>query len=57
MTDLKPCPFCGEKAVRLSVVKGVFTCIQCHECRIMLHSQDSSKTEAVVEAWNKRVKE
>lgn len=55
MTDMKPCPFCGNDA--LSIDSSYFrdTLIYCCECD-MYFTLDSFKAtrEEVIEAWNIR---
>lgn len=60
-TELKPCPFCGEKAV-LHVDGGV--CVVCTECEIRTVTLIDGRVQGklcgsainrVIEIWNRRV--
>ena len=57
MIELKPCPFCGEKA-RLLVSNGVrVLCTKCGATtRILVDSEriETSAVEDVIKAWNRR---
>jgi restriction alleviation protein, Lar family len=56
MTELKPCPFCGQ-SVRLDVVYNYFhdTVIYCDECDMVFTLDDCNATsEQIAEAWNRR---
>ena len=57
LIELKPCPFCGEKA-RLLVRNGVrVLCTKCGATtRIMVDSEriGTSAVEDVIKAWNRR---
>lgn len=60
MTELKPCPFCGETDIRIIVVeKGVKSEIHCMGigCGFHRHSYDTDKNAArrLAAAWNRRV--
>lgn len=58
MFELKPCPFCGDKA-RLFVNGGVrVLCSKCYASTKILTDEleySSNAVEAVIEAWNRRV--
>lgn len=61
MEELKPCPFCGGKAV-LHVDGGAFVVCQQCECRTMalrdgqtMGKYTSGAVERVIKKWNKRV--
>lgn len=52
MTDLKPCPFCGEKeAIRLTSW-GLWRC-WCVKC--LAKGADELYKKDAIEAWNRRV--
>lgn len=57
MIELKPCPFCGEKA-RLFVSNGVrVLCNKCNASSENMADSECYKTSAVekvIEAWNRR---
>lgn len=66
MTDLKPCPFCGEKVYIEKTIEGVnVDCspsyewvIFCWECDFKLEGFNCIKTREAIEAmWNRRVNE
>jgi len=48
-TELKPCPFCGGKAVMYG---QVFYYIVCKSCGVETHGSHSEQSAA--EAWNRR---
>ena len=51
MTDLKPCPFCGEKIIGLHGV-GYAIFVQCPFCGATFPMFDT--VEEAIEAWNRR---
>ena len=54
MTDLKPCPFCGGKAMSQRWYYGediLGHIVSCEKCKIMI-TEDSEKE--AVETWNRR---
>ena len=64
MTELKPCPFCGGKAilVALSVCSGYIACIaECHFesakfwDNMLEHEEEKKWFKKAIEAWNRRV--
>ena len=61
MTELKPCPFCGGKAMLDHSISGLNTTsfIRCNGCyvstkRFVISTRASSDMEAI-EAWNRRI--
>lgn len=58
--ELKPCPFCGGKAIK-QVNSGV--CVKCVDCGISTitlidmpsHKSNKGAIERVIEMWNRRV--
>ncbi len=55
MTDLKPCPFCGGKAV--VEPEGFIVCgywVKCSKCGIEQNTPYEMADEAIA-AWNRRV--
>lgn len=61
MSELKPCPFCGGKAV-LYVDEGVH--VECIKCEASSKTRRDlpvytglvgSAVESVIEAWNRRI--
>ena len=61
MAELKPCPFCGGKAIELVNLTGDFYCI-CEQCKATtkmfgLHVTNDSienAKEKATNAWNRR---
>lgn len=54
MTELKPCPFCGGKAEKMTSSDG-FTSIGCLNCNPLFGIMVQRSTEAeAIEAWNTR---
>lgn len=54
MTELKPCPFCGGEADKLTSSDG-FTSIGCLRCNPVFGVMVQAPTEAqAAEAWNTR---
>ncbi len=53
MYELKPCPFCGEKAeiIPLAGIRAKY--IQCKNCGISSEVSDNDKT--LIELWNRRI--
>jgi len=55
--SLKPCPFCGEKEIKIYKQEGNHFAY-CTSCRASTESfRESEKEETVRNAWNKRIKE
>lgn len=58
LQQLKPCPFCGEKAVVLwrdsMDSQELLASVECVKCTAKTETNCKSREEAV-EAWNKRV--
>ena len=57
MAELKPCPFCGGRAVlnggeKISEGGGDYWWVQCHECFASTHG--NADRETAIEAWNRR---
>ena len=52
MTELKPCPFCGGKAI-LYIDCGYYIA-ECEDCEAM--SGEHETEEETIKAWNKRVR-
>ena len=50
---LKPCPFCGNKKIRI-IVDGGVRWARCTSCNTI--SNTFITEDALVEAWNKRAK-
>lgn len=58
MTNLKPCPFCGNDEPHLSTV-GVYIQIKCWDCGIQTpqYHHGDIEEEQVIEDWNTRFQE
>lgn len=61
MTELKPCPFCGEAddidyGVYNGTLKG-FDYVECQNCGATIDAIHNGKYIAAEEAWNRRVKQ
>jgi Lar family restriction alleviation protein len=60
MAELKPCPFCGGKALleEFIVRKGFEACIVCADCLVSMptttYDTEKEARERAIEAWNKR---
>lgn len=50
MTELKPCPFCGSKNIRLTNW-GLYRC-WCSDC--LAQAADSISKKEAIKAWNRR---
>ena len=50
MTDLKPCPFCGGKAIERYGPESWIECTECHACSAM-----HTNIEISIIEWNRRV--
>lgn len=54
--ELKTCPFCGKKAVLLTVYsadgKRAYWAVKCESCKVQTHYEDTKLKAA--ENWNKR---
>lgn len=50
MTELKPCPFCGGKNIRLTCW-GLYRC-WCVDC--LSQTADCISEKEAIEAWNRR---
>lgn len=48
---LKPCPFCGNRAIVISFIKGIYNVV-CNECKVSTGAYHSEKE--AVKAWNRR---
>jgi Lar family restriction alleviation protein len=62
MSDLKPCPFCGGKAVvnegQTPWLRTFVECFDCHVCTCVYYKKDGkSPTYRAIAAWNRRVNE
>ena len=61
MDDLKPCPFCGSKAVLAhdAVISNTYSYVRCDKCRARIIgipiSTEYSSDEKAIEAWNRRL--
>ena len=53
MPDLKPCPFCGSKNIRLTCW-GLYRC-WCVDC--LSQATDCISKKEAIEAWNRRAGE
>ena len=53
MTELKPCPFCGSKAMMLSWKETGEYWVQCEECEMKTDTHYDPKIAALV--WNRRM--
>ena len=51
MTELKPCPFCGNKAMIFNSSFGYF--VSCNVCEVETPAFEYRET--AIEAWNRRV--
>ncbi len=58
MTDLKPCPFCGEEyLIDYGIMGGTmegFDYVQCVNCGAEIHSVNKGNYIEAVKAWNMR---
>lgn len=58
MTELKPCPFCGEKyLIDYGIMGGTmegFDYVQCANCGAEIHSVNKGNYIEAVKAWNRR---
>lgn len=52
MSELKPCPFCGEEAV-IYIWNGGECTPRCKQCRCQIDDFFDTKEEAIA-AWNRR---
>mgnify|MGYP004502718599 CR=1 FL=1 len=53
MNDLKPCPFCGGKAVFCADCCGAV--VACLECDIVFATAEiNTSVQQLAEAWNRR---
>lgn len=60
MEDIKPCPFCGTKAVKFKKLyknPAVYFIHRCRVSRFEIKSGTYESKDAAIEAWNKRVPE
>ena len=63
MAELKPCPFCGGKALleEFTVRKGFESCIVCSGCLVTMltitYDTEEEAREAVIEDWNRRAED
>jgi len=63
MVELKPCPFCGGKALleEFVVRKGFEACIVCSDCMVYMptitYDTQEEATEAVTKDWNRRAED
>jgi Lar family restriction alleviation protein len=57
--ELKPCPFCGEKAYIIHEESDGLWEIGCHnqKCKLIVYTRDIYDKKEAIAAWNKRVKE
>lgn len=58
MSELKPCPFCGECAIHIDKAYSYYCdkVIYCENCDILFSLDDCKSTEEqLIEAWNRRV--
>lgn len=54
MTELLPCPFCGNPAVWIGVYSGA-DCIACGECEALMGGEEyAGSKQALITAWNRR---
>ena len=56
MSELKPCPFCGEKKdLHLQSFSGLGNdVIVCYGCLATFSQQEITCEEDLIEAWNRR---
>ena len=57
MAELKPCPFCGGKAMIHRQIKNgeeVGSKVICIDCLAMMYSAEANSAEENIEAWNRR---
>ena len=62
MAELKPCPFCGGKAVLEHEHAGAgYSYIRCTECRVkgltFIRKFERSSDQEAIEAWNRRAED
>lgn len=61
MTELKPCPFCGNRKIGIydtcsSKFTKSYKTVECQQCgAIMFDSDEKHSLNDVIEAWNRRV--
>lgn len=53
-TELKPCPFCGGKAICRDNIISFFT-IKCNQCHAVVSFVGREKKQLCVKAWNRRI--
>lgn len=55
MTDLKRCPFCGSKDIRVWMKYESFF-VQCEDCSALVPDPNTTEytQEEAIEAWNRR---
>ena len=55
MSNLKPCPFCGRKAILRSWTHtdGIYYTVECPKCYVDMGEYET--IEEVTKAWNRRV--
>ena len=56
MIKLKPCPFCGSKAITLTSVYSDLHQVGCSNlsCKVLPQTWDYDTLEEAIEAWNRR---
>ena len=53
MIEIKPCPFCGGKDIRI-VDRETFSYLECPDCLIRFYQCEACSVEENIEAWNRR---
>ena len=56
-TELKPCPFCGERVVLWNTGYGVVKVVECKKCKVrFVFSWDKVENNVeLAKLWNRRV--
>ncbi len=50
--ELKPCPFCGSKNIRIWDNDNILPWVQCNDCLTSIATRETR--EEAITAWNRR---